>query len=175
MPSTSRSQQLEQPIRIGIFSTIESADEAVQGLLDAGFSQQSISVLCSDDTLEQHFRQYNHQAPAGEHSARAETVGGAIGAALGGLAALVGVLASGGLGLAAAGGLASAGIAGSFVGLMASRGVEKELANFYDQEIIRGKILVAAEAHGVESQNLLALASKVFENAGAESASLPEG
>jgi hypothetical protein len=58
---------------------------------------------------------------------------------------------------------------------MASRGIEKELANFYDQEIIRGKILVAAEAHGVEGGNLLAVATKVFENAGAEPASLPEG
>ena len=36
-------------------------------------------------------------------------------------------------------------LVGGLVGAMTTRGIEKEIANYYDQAVVQGKILVAAE------------------------------
>src|SRR5690606_4078680 len=46
----------EKTIRCAVFTTIEAARVAVGRLLDAGFTQDQISVLCSDESKERHFR-----------------------------------------------------------------------------------------------------------------------
>src|ERR1051325_9413333 len=93
----------ETPFRVGIFPTIEGADRAVAGLLAAGFDKHHISVVCSDKVIEQHFREYEHEEPAGTFTPAAALAGGAIGALLGGLATVATVTASGGIGVAIAG------------------------------------------------------------------------
>src|SRR5215469_8136665 len=140
---------LERPIRVGVFSTMRGADCAVDNLLKAGFTNDQITVLCSDRSKEAHFRQFEHEEPAGSYTPAAVAVGGAIGAALGGLTMLAGAATTAGLGLLAAGGLAAwtGGVVGGLVGAMMTRGVEHELANYYDQAVSEGKILVAAEDH----------------------------
>ena len=50
------------------------------------------------------------------------------------------------------------GVAGGLVGAMMTRGVEKEMANFYNQEVTAGKILVGAEDHGPQQCRRLASA-----------------
>ncbi|MEX0713629.1 MAG: hypothetical protein WD278_14825, partial [Pirellulales bacterium] len=77
----------------------------------------------------------------------------------------------------AAGGLAAwtGGVVGGLVGAMMTRGVEKELADYYDQAVLKGRILVAAEVAGDEENASLAEAERVFREAGAEPVSLPEG
>src|SRR5687767_6288649 len=102
----------EKPIRIGVFSTVEAADRAVQNLLDAGFTRDQISVICSDPSKEAHFRRFEEE-PAGTYTLPASVTGGAIGAVLGGLTALTGVVATGGIGLIGAGAIA-AGAGGVF-------------------------------------------------------------
>jgi hypothetical protein len=167
----------EKPIRIGVFSTIADADRAVQSLLDAGFTKDQISVICSDPAKEAHFKRFEKEEPAGTYTLPASVTGGAIGAALGGLTALTGVVATGGIGLIGAGAIAAwaGGIFGGLIGAMSTRGVERETANYYDQAVIQGKILVAAEDHGPDQQARLAAAAHALAEAGAEPLPLREG
>lgn len=167
----------ERPIRVGIFSTIETANRAVQGLLDAGYTKEQITVISSDKAKEKPFHEYEHQDRAGEHTIEAAATGGAIGAALGGLAAVAGVVATGGAALLAAGGLAAwgGGIVGGLIGAMTTRGIEKELADYYDQAVVRGKILVAAEITPEHPGPPLAQAERALAAAGAEPVALREG
>ena len=174
MSSTST---LVKPVRAAVFATSAAAQSAVSGLLAAGFSQKEITVVCSDETKERHFRAFEHQQQAGANTPAAAAVGGAIGATLFGLSAVAAGAATGGVPLAIAGGwaLMTGGVAGGFLGAMLTRGFEKEAANFYDQAVARGKILVAVEAHGGDALRRLAIAWQILEQAGAEPLELPEG
>lgn len=167
----------EKPVRVGIFSTVAAAEQAVDKLLQAGFTKDQVTVICSDQTKEAHFRQFEHQEPAGTYSIPATVTGGAIGAALGGLSALVGVVATGGIGLAAAGGVGAwaGGVFGGLVGAMMTRGVTKEIANYYDQAVAGGKILVAAEDHSSHQSEMLGKATRILSEAGAEPLPMREG
>ena len=175
-----------RPVRVGVFSTVAATERVVSELLAAGFSKDEITVMCSDEAKERHFREFEHQQPAGAHTAAAAATGGVIGAALGGLTVLAAGAATGGIGLLAAGGIAawSGGIMGGLVGAMLTRGVEKEAANFYDQAVQQGKLLVAVEEHVVEEHAVvdhdqrearLATAAGILSVAGAEPLPLPEG
>jgi hypothetical protein len=169
----------ERPVRVGIFDTLPDADRAVDGLLQAGFTKEQLSVVCSDEAVRRHFQSLHHQDPAGSHTPAAAATGAAIGAALGGLAAIgfgVAVAVGGGV-LLAAGGLAltAGGVVGSLVGAMMTRGIEKEAANYYDQAVTEGRILVAVEAHGSDVEGSLAKAETILAGAGARPLPLPEG
>jgi hypothetical protein len=168
---------LARPIEVGVFDTLEGAERAVHGLLAAGFPKEQITVVCSDETKERHFREFEHQEPAGAYTPAAVATGGAIGATLGALAAVAGGIATGGVGLLFTGGIAawSGGVIGGLVGAMMTRGVEKELANYYNQAVVSGKILVAAEVHEGDDARMLQTAARILEEAGAEPVPLPEG
>lgn len=164
----------ETPIRAGVYITVADAKRAVTGLLAAGFTKDEITVMCANEKKEAQFQEFEHQEPAGKHAGDASLAGAVIGAGLGALTVLTGVIATGGLGLLAAGAIAAAGgsAGGTFVGAMLTRGVEKELADFYDQELTGGNILVAVEVHGPDAQVRLATASCVLDEAGAKPISL---
>jgi hypothetical protein len=168
---------LETPFRVGVFSTIQAADNAVARLLNAGFTREEISVVCSDETKERHFREFEHEKPAGTNTPAAVAIGGSIGAALGGLTAVGIGAATGGVGLLVAGGAAAwtGGVFGGFLGAMMSRGTENELANFYNQAVVLGRILVAVEVQGESADARLVQAERIFTEAGADPLSLPEG
>jgi hypothetical protein len=72
---------------------------------------------------------------------------------------------------AAAGGA----VAGGFVGAMMTRGLEPEMANFYDQAVQKGKILVGVECRGDDAADRLGTAERILRAKGAETLSLPEG
>jgi hypothetical protein len=167
----------DRPFRAGVFGTVPLAKEAVNALLAEGFSVDQITVVCSDDVKERHFREFEHTEPAGTNTPAAAAVGSAVGAAvMGATTATLGSLIS----LDAAAAMGGAGlwtgtIFGGFVGAMLSRGTENELANFYNQALQDGKILVAAESHGHEAEAQLAKAAAVLAEKGAEPLPLPEG
>jgi hypothetical protein len=167
----------DTPVRVGVFAEVEPAENAVQRLLDHGFTRREITVICSDAGIERHFKSFQHQEPAGANTAAAVTTGGIVGAALGGFTALALGTATGGVGLLAAGGLAAwtGGIVGGLMGAMMTRGVEKSAADYYDQAVTAGKILVAVEAHGAHGDRRLREAEKLLAQAGAEPVPLPEG
>jgi hypothetical protein len=165
----------ETPLRAAVFSTVPEATRVVQGLLAAGFGRERITVVCSEDTKLRYFREFEHQEPAGTYTPASAAAGGTLGALLGGAAALAGGMATGGVALVAAGGLAiwSGAIVGGLLGAMMTRGVEHELANFYDQEVAAGKILVAANTDGDAS--LMDAAERIFHAEDKDSMPLREG
>lgn len=168
---------VERPrtIRAGVFSVEEDAVRAVRQLLDAGFTSEEVTVICSDEKVEHRFEQFHHQDRAGEHTPEAAMTGGLMGATLGGLTA-IGLVASGGTALLAAGGfVAFGGIAGSLIGAFMTRGIEKELANYYDQAVVQGNILVAAERKDEHAAASLDEAARILEANGAQAVALPSG
>jgi hypothetical protein len=164
-------------LEVGVFDTVEHARQAVRGLLDAGFTKEHITVVCSDDTKERYFSEFEHQHPAGTYAATATIAGGTIGALLGGLTVVASALATGSLALWAAGPITAwaGGVAGGLVGAMMTRGVEKELANFYQQAVVSGQILVSAEDHGPNAAAMLATAAKILAESGAKPLPMQEG
>jgi hypothetical protein len=174
MNTTSSTQK---PLRAGVFETVAEADRVVAELLAAGFTVDQITVVCSEEAVRRHFKQFEHQDPAGAHTPAAALTGGAIGAALGGLVAVAGAVTVGGAALLVAGGLAlwTGGVLGGLVGAMMTRGMERELANFYDQEVSRGRILVAVEVSDPKRQAMLDQASTIFARHGAHPLPLAEG
>jgi heat induced stress protein YflT len=178
MATTAANKQLRNPaLEVGVFDAVEDARRAVQRLLDAGFSNEQITVVCSDETKERYFSEFEHQHPAGTYTPTATIAGGTIGALLGGLTIVASAIATGSLALWAAGPITAwaGGVAGGLVGAMMTRGVEKELANFYQQAVVAGQILVAAEDHGPDSTQNLAKAAQILAEAGAKPLLLPEG
>lgn len=165
------------PIRVGVFSHLDAADKAVQGLADAGFTEKQIAVICSDDDTHHERLEHYRQTKPGTVSGASAATGGAIGAILGGLATAGGAVATGGVGLLATGLAAmwAGGVAGGLIGAMSSRGVAKEYADYFDQAVAKGKVLVAVEYHGDDQDAKLAEAERAFEEAGAEPVELREG
>jgi len=172
-----RMAEQKRPIRVGVFASIAAADGAVEKLLAAGFNKQAITVICSNRAVEEHFKAFEHQDPAGTHTAEATIIGGTIGAVLGGLTVAASAVATGGMALLATAPIAMWGgfASGGLIGAMMTRGVEKELANYYDQAVAKGRILVAAESHETDHTEQLALAERLLSEAGAEPIALNEG
>ena len=174
-PSTNANHR--PPVRAGVFVDVENTRRAINSLMTAGFSPEQITVVCSDETKERHFKRFEHQQPAGKNTPAAAAAGGSIGAAAGGIAAAALGMAVGGPAFAVLGGagLITGGLVGSFLGAMATRGLEKEAANFYDQAVQSGKLLVVVEEHHGDSTARLAKAERLLSEAGAEPMPLPEG
>jgi hypothetical protein len=174
---------IENRVEVGVFSTVEGARRAVQGLLAAGFTKDQITVMCSDQTKERYFQEFEHQEPAGTYTPTAAIAGATIGALLGGASVIVASAATGGVALLAAGPITAwaGGVAGGLVGAMMTRGVEKELANYYQQAVMDGQILVAAEKRSNDSRTVgtqrpsLTEAAQILADAGAKPLDLPEG
>jgi hypothetical protein len=166
------------PIRVGVFDGQPAADRAVKELVEAGFPAGRISVICptcGDDAFP---AGVERTEPAGARTPAAVLTGGAIGALLGGVTASVAFAAAGGVGLLTVGPLlAPAGaVTGGFIGAMTTRGVEPEIADFYDQSLARGRILVAGDTQP-EGEGLpgAAKAEEVFERCGARPVPLRRG
>lgn len=165
------------PVRAGVFTSVSAAKQAVHQLLAAGFGQDQITVICSDENKERYFREFEHQDPAGANTPAAAATGGALGATLGSVAAGAVGAATGGLPLIVAGGigLMAGAVWGGFLGAMMTRGLEKEAADYYDQAVQAGKILVTVEQKVPQQQPSLLDAERVLAAAGAEPLPLSEG
>lgn len=168
----------EWPVRAGVFSNAREVEEVVQALLKEGFSQEEITVVCSDEAQKLHFREFMHQDPAGAHLPAAAAVGGAAGAALGGVTTAAIGLATGVLPVMIIGGagLMTGGVVGSLLGAYLTRGAEKEAADFYDQAVQEGKLLVVVDKNNApDAAKMLPVAEEVFSARGVRPLPLPEG
>jgi hypothetical protein len=163
----------ERKIRAAVFREVGDARTAVDLLLQAGFTVKQITVMCSEEGKERHFRQFDHEQPAGTHTPEYAATGGAAGFFVGGLLT-AGLTTAAGISLLVAGpGLLLGGaVAGTFIGAMRSRGEERTLANYYDQSLTRGDLLVAVEDDQPGNRRRLQVAEEVFNRAGAESVPL---
>ena len=163
-------EQRQRPIHMAVYDDVPSASGVIQDLRAAGFSPEEISVLCSDEHRERLFQEYAHEEPAGSHSEDALTTAGAAALGLGGAAVLTGLLTSAGTAIFVIGAFAGVAAVGTFVSLMLTRGTEKELADYYDQAVMEGKILVAVETDDPARQQQ---ADKIFRSHGDQPVSMP--
>lgn len=166
---------IAMPIRVGTFRTVPQAERAIHDLRAAGFRDEELAVVCSNERKEEHFPNVQHPVPDQSYSMKAIGVGGLAGAAIGGLALAAVTAATGGLGLMAAPVLVGGGaIGGAFTGAMSTRAFEKELGPYYEQVVQHGHILVAVEPKD-SSPDRLAQAERILERAGTEAVPLAEG
>jgi hypothetical protein len=162
-------------VHVGVYEGISQADRAVWELVHAGIPRERITVICPSCT-HQEYEGLHKDQPSGSHTAAGAAAGGAIGALLGGLAAVIGITASGGMGLLVAGPLifssGTGAVFGGFVGAMMTRGMEREVADFYDQALEKGKVLLAVEVGDDVSSEQVATADRIFLDTGAETLTL---
>lgn len=166
------------PFRVGVFTTIAEAERAVHDLLAAGFTRDELAVLCSDKHKERHFRgEVQTPAPAGAYTPQGIVAGSAVGAVVGGLMLAASSLATAGVPLLAGGAALIGGgaLAGSFTGAMMTRGLQKEIADYYEQSLELGQILVAVEVHGSNAEQRLDRAAAILRGEGTQPVPLPEG
>lgn len=155
----------------GIYPTRAAAESAVDQLVAAGFSNQDVSVLMSDQRGSRDFAaEKNTKAPEGA------TTGGVLGGAVGGtlgLLAGIGALAIPGVGpLIAAGpimgalaGLGAGGVVGGLVGLLVGMGIPEYEAKRYEGRVKDGGILVSVHC---DSSDEISRAKEVLKATGAE-------
>jgi len=155
---------------VAVFDLADMADKAVQGLVDAGFEPDVISVVCTDEACRRHFPDLHTERPAGRRTPLTAVTGGAIGALLGGLGGLA-LVTAGGAALVGAGAvLLLAGTStGTFVGAMTSRGLEGKVADHCDQALEVGQIVVA-----VTADDRLEEAERVMREVGARPVEIPQ-
>ena len=161
------------PSRVGVFRRLPQAHRAVELLLEAGIAREAITVIHPSSQPDVH-SEVHDTAPISEDTPAVAAGGSVLGALLGGAAALVGITATGGVGLLVIGGFlgaaAAGAVAGGFMGAMAARGVKPDVADFYDQALRKGSILVAVEH---EDPAMLDRAEAIFHEAGVETVPVP--
>jgi Predicted membrane protein len=153
---------------VGVFNSVQDAQEAVRDLEMEGISRQDISIVANKnatgyETMEPSDKSSNVVADAG------------IGAAIGGVGGLLlsaaglitvpvigPILAAGPIAAALTGaGIGAA--AGGLVGALTESGVPEEDAKYYAEGVRRGDVLVTVKAEGVRADR----ASEIMDNHGA--------
>src|SRR5579872_5611659 len=133
----------------GIYKTRAQAEQAVDRLMAAGFSNNDISVLLPDSSSTKEFaHEKNTKAPEG--AATGVTAGGAVGGTLG-LLAGIGALAIPGVGpliaagpiMAALAGLGVGGAVGGMVGALVGLGIPEYEAKRYEGAVKGGGTLLS--------------------------------
>jgi hypothetical protein len=133
----------------GIYKTRGQAENAVDRILAAGFSNNDISVLLPDNSSTKEFaHEKNTKAPEGATTGVA--AGGAVGGTLG-LLAGIGALAIPGVGpLIAAGpivgalaGLGAGGVVGGLIGALVGMGIPEYEAKRYEGRVKDGGVLLS--------------------------------
>jgi hypothetical protein len=155
----------------GIFASRASAEAAVDRLTAAGFSNQDVSVLMSDNEGSKTFAtEKNTKAPEG--ATTGVGVGGAIGGTLG-LLAGIGALAIPGVGpliaagpiMAALAGLGVGGAVGGLVGALVGMGIPEYEAKRYEGRVKDGGILLSVHC---DSSEEISRAKEILKATGAE-------
>jgi hypothetical protein len=155
----------------GIYTSETAANNAVDRLTAAGFSNQDVSVLMSDKQSSKDFAaEKNTKAPEG--AATGVGVGGAVGGTLG-LLAGIGALAIPGVGpliaagpiMAALAGLGVGGAVGGLVGALVGMGIPEYEAKRYEGRVKDGGILLSVHC---DSSEEVSKAKEILKATGAE-------
>lgn len=155
----------------GIYSNEAAAENAVDRLIAAGFSNQDVSVLMSDKQGSKDFAaEKNTKAPEG--AATGVGVGGAVGGVVG-LLAGIGALAIPGVGpliaagpiMAALAGLGVGGAVGGLVGALVGMGIPEYEAKRYEGRVKDGGILLSVHC---DSSEEVSKAKEILKSTGAE-------
>ena len=165
----------------GIYKTRGYAENAVDALMDAGFTAGDISVLFQEGMSTRELAHEKHtKAPEG--TAAGVVAGGAVGGTLG-LLTGIGALAIPGLGpfiaagpiMATLAGLGAGGAVGGLIGALSGMGIPEFEAKRYEGRVKNGGILLSVHCDTSEE---IASAKDVLKHTGADdisSASEPKG
>jgi hypothetical protein len=155
----------------GIYRTVSQAEQTVDRLLAAGFSNNDISVLLPDSQSSKEFaHEKNTKAPEG--TATGVTTGGVVGGTLG-LLAGIGALAIPGLGpfiaagpiMGALAGLGVGGAVGGLIGALVGMGIPEYEAKRYEGRIKEGGVLLSVHCNSSEE---ISRAKELLKQTGAE-------
>jgi len=151
---------LQPSFRAGTFFDLQSADRAVARLLAARFPKEQISVLCTDEVKDSHFRQLGYERPENSSTSDEGVAGASVGAMVGGFTAIAVGAATGAVPLIIAGaaGISGGSAIGGFLGTIMSGESENEFIRFYDEELRSGKILILVEDQSSQAEAKLAQA-----------------
>lgn len=160
---------------IGIVSSYQAAELAVNSLRGAGFTDADISVLFPDTKGTRDFA-HEHSTKAPEGAIGGAGAGGALGGTLG-LLAGIGALAIPGLGpfiaagpiMAALAGAAAGATVGGITGALVGMGFPEIEAKVYEGKIKDGNILMSVHVDDAEQKHR---AQKVLEAAHASDISV---
>jgi uncharacterized protein (TIGR02271 family) len=152
---------------IGTYSSLESAIEVVNNLVNAGFSRNNISIIANDP--DERYASYVDTDANLDDTAKGAGIGAAIGG-LGGLLLGLGALAIPGVGpVIAAGPLAAAlagagvgAVTGGIIGALIDLGIPEESAHMYAESVRRGNVLVAAQVE----DNRVQEATRIMQHSG---------
>src|SRR5213078_299720 len=156
---------------LGIYTTTNQAEAAVNQLMSQGFSGDDISVLMEDSNSSRQFaHEKNTKAPEG--TTTGATAGGVIGGTLGLLAGL-GALAIPGVGpLIAAGpimgtlaGIGAGGTVGGLIGALVGVGIPEYEAKRYEGRIKDGGVLLSVHCN---TSDEISRAKDLLKETGAE-------
>jgi hypothetical protein len=155
----------------GIYRTVSQAEQTVDRLLAAGFSNNDISVLLPDSQSSKEFaHEKNTKAPEG--TTTGVTTGGVVGGTLG-LLAGIGALAIPGLGpfiaagpiMGALAGLGVGGAVGGLIGALVGMGIPEYEAKRYEGRIKDGGVLLSVHCNSSEE---ISRAKDLLKQTGAE-------
>jgi hypothetical protein len=155
----------------GIYSSVASAESAVDTLVNEGFFNDDISVLLPDVQGSRDFAHEKHtKAPEGTTTGAA--TGGTIGGAIG-LLAGIGAIAIPGVGpfiaagpiMATLAGIGVGGAVGGLVGALVGLGIPEYEAKRYEGRIKSGGVLLSVHCDTSEE---IKRAKQVLERTGAE-------
>ena len=159
----------ELPVRVGFFKTVADADRAIRDLLAEGFTKQEIAVICPGNMVGSCTTAVPPAKESGRRGAEALIVGGAAGAALGGLALATVAVTGGAALLVAAPVLVGGGaLAGGLSNLIISDGYDKGVGDYYDYAARNHCIGVGVEIGGENAGSRLGRAENILNSAGAE-------
>jgi hypothetical protein len=152
----------EQQTIVAVFSTEERARAAIRDLHEAGFTDDQIGFVHRNnnetipETAEEHAED---QATTERGAAAGGVTGGVVGGLLGAAAALfipgVGPVVAGGILGATLGGIVIGAAAGGLIGALTHLGVPEEHAQYYNQELEAGRIIVTVHPNAANAQEAL--------------------
>ncbi len=139
-----------------IFHDRHDADRAYSALLSSGVRADDISVVMSEDTRKNHYKDKDTEMgnKAAEGAGVGGAVGGTIGGILGAIAAAAAPIVFPGVGIVLSGPLAAAlagagagGLGGSLLGGLIGAGIPEERVKHYEEGIKQGGVLIGVHTH----------------------------
>jgi hypothetical protein len=167
---------VDPSVRVGFFSTVAQADQAIRNLLAAGFAREEIAIICPLQFKDQLAKDETAAAipeaqEPGNNALEGIATGGIVGATLGGIALAAAAIGTAGAALvpsAIAVLVGGGAIAGGFSGLIVADGYGKGVGEYYDQATQLGKIVVGVQIEGEDSEARLGQAARLLAESGAE-------
>lgn len=142
----------DRAIVVGIFTTRELAEQAMEELHRQGFSHDDIGFITRDYQNAPGIENTEIEEDTTSRIAAGATGGGVIGGILGAAASLLipglGLVTAAGVMVATLTGLLAGSVTGGMIGALTSLGLPEEEARYYESEVSAGRTLVTVNAPG---------------------------